>query len=405
MTNLPTGWSTATLRDSCLPIVKSDPADTGRQFIRYVDIGSVDGARHVITEVPQIASLGAPSRCRQILKAGDTVFSTVRPYLEKIAYVDQSLDGEFASTGFCVLRPGPRLLPQYLHYFTISRLMLDQVLPYQKGVSYPAVLDKEVRATEIPVPPLHQQRQIVDILEDHLSRLDAAYASVSRSISRLAALRDSALYAAYERARESPGVEMRTLDDLAKVSSGMTPLKGNKSFYEGGTIPWITSGDLHQGTITKATHFVTQRAIDHTSLKVVPAGTLLIAMYGEGKTRGTAAELHFEAATNQACAAVQLHDPALRSWVRLVLDANYSKLRRLAAGGVQPNLNLSIIKAIEIPIPSSLVRAELLQLRDTLDEANGRLVRELSAASRRASGLRKSLLTAAYSGRLNRALQ
>jgi type I restriction enzyme S subunit len=106
--------------------------------------------------------------------AGDSVFSTVRPYLERIAFVGTDLDGEFASTGFCVLRPQPQLNPQFLFHFLVSHFMLDQVLPMQKGVSYPAVLDKEVRSCLIPVPPLDEQRRIVAILEDHLSHLDAA---------------------------------------------------------------------------------------------------------------------------------------------------------------------------------------------------------------------------------------
>jgi type I restriction enzyme S subunit len=258
-------------------------------------------------------------------------------------------------------------------------------------------------AFEIPVPSLQEQHEILGVLEDHLSRLRAADASVSRCNRRLAALRDATLYAAVERARESRGVETYMLGDMAKVSSGMTPLKGNRSFYDGGAIPWITSGDLHQGVISEATHFVAQKALEETSLKLVPAGTLLIAMYGEGKTRGTAAELQIEAATNQACAAVQLHDATLRPWVRLVLDANYSKLRRLAAGGVQPNLNLSIIKSIEVPVPASTVRDEILRLRDESEDANSRLRQELSAASGRATNLRRSLLSAAFSGRLTAA--
>lgn len=256
------------------------------------------------------------------------------------------------------------------------------------------------QAFQIPIPPIEEQLDILGVLEDHLSRLDAADASMGRSIRRLATLRDAALYVAVERARESLGVEKRALGDMAKIGSGMTPLKGNRSFHLRGSIPWITSGDLHQGVITRATHFVTQKALDETTLKIVPAGTLLIAMYGEGKTRGTAAELDIDATTNQACAAVQLHDPALRAWVRLVLDANYSKLRRLAAGGVQPNLNLSIIKAIEVPVPAPTVRVELLDLRDKLDDTNGRLLQELLAARKRANKLRRSLLSAAFSGRL-----
>ncbi len=126
-------------------------------------------------------------------------------------------------------------------------------------------------------------------------------------------------------------------------------------------------------------------------------------MYGEGKTRGTAAELGIDATTNQACAAVALHDPRLRGWVRLVLDAKYSKLRRLAAGGVQPNLNLSVVGAIQIPIPSSDVRERLLGSRAELDDAQARLTAQLDKAQRRGVSLRRAVLAAAFSGRLTAA--
>jgi type I restriction enzyme S subunit len=252
----------------------------------------------------------------------------------------------------------------------------------------------------VPVPPLDEQRRIVELVEDQLFRLDAAQQGVRSGLRRSSALRDVALSTAVAEANKSPGVLVESLGALAKVSSGLTPLKGNRAFYDDGTIPWITSGDLHQGLITRPTQFVTQEALDSTTLKIVPSGTLLIAMYGEGKTRGTTAELVIDATTNQACAAVALHDDGLRPWVRLVLDANYSTLRRRAAGGVQPNLNLSLIKAIRIPVPRPEVREELLARRSELEEAQSRLQTQLDAAHRRGVSLRRSLLAAIFSGQL-----
>jgi type I restriction enzyme S subunit len=88
-------------------------------------------------------------------------------------------------------------------------------------------------------------------------------------------------------------------------------------------------------------------------VNLFPAGTLLVAMYGEGKTRGTVGELAIAATTNQACAAVQLTDPdpRHRAWTRLALEANYWSMRRLVSGGVQPNLNLNLVRQIVVPFP------------------------------------------------------
>lgn len=290
----------------------------------------------------------------------------------------------------------PKFLVHYFRYLALD----GQFLEHSRGVGIHHIGRARLASWPTPLPPLCEQHRIVDLLEDHLSRLDAADDSIRKSVRRLAALRDAALSQALGRARRLPGVTVATLGSLSKISSGLTPLKGNREFHDGGTIPWITSGDLHQGVITRATHFVTPKALEETTLKVVPAGALLIAMYGEGKTRGTAAELGIDATTNQACAAVVLHDSSLRPWVRLVLDANYSKLRRLAAGGVQPNLNLSVVKAIEIPLPGDELREELLGRRGEMDVAHARLRCELVASQRRSAALRRSLLAAAFSGRL-----
>lgn len=291
---------------------------------------------------------------------------------------------------------------RYLSGFLVLALQgyLDAIWAETSSITVKHLSSRSVAAIPLPAPPLDEQRRIAEILEDHLSRLDSASRAIEDSLLRLKALRDSSLLSAVGKAKRAAETVTYSLGKLAKVGSGMTPLRGNRAYYDGGTIPWITSGDLHQGVITRPSQFVTQKALDETSLKVVPAGSLLVAMYGEGKTRGTAAELGLDATTNQACAAITLHEPDLRAWVRLILDANYTGLRRLAAGGVQPNLNLSLIKAIEVPVPPADTRRMLISGITRIDEARERMKEELLSAQRRGTSLRRSLLAAAFSGRL-----
>jgi type I restriction enzyme S subunit len=127
-------------------------------------------------------------------------------------------------------------------------------------------------------------------------------------------------------------------------------------------------------------------------------------MYGEGKTRGTVGELAIEAATNQACAAIQLHnkDPSHRAWVRLALEANYWQMRRLASGGVQPNLNLKLVRQIKIPLADASIRDSLLRSRDMAELGRRQLESELRLVEQRESTLRRALLDVAFSGRLTR---
>ena len=162
----------------------------------------------------------------------------------------------------------------------------------------------------------------------------------------------------------------------------------------------MTSGDIRQGLIGEASHHVTTEALEATSLRLYPPGTLLIAMYGEGRTRGSVGELGIAATTNQACAAVRLHDPSLKDWVRTVLESRYQSMRRMAAGGVQPNLNLRLVRSISIPVPTLGTANRLLTRLDMVLQSIGPTRRELEHERGRAAALRRGLLEAAFTGRL-----
>lgn len=402
MRKFPDNWDLKPLSSVTLPISKTSPVATGRSNIRYVDIGSIAGPTRHIPELPLIESATAPSRARQVVQAGDTLFSTVRPYLEKIAFVGTALEGEFASTGFSVLRPGDELLPEYLYYYMTSKTLLDQVLPLQKGVSYPAVLDREVKAAKIPLPPLSEQRQIVEILEDHLSRLDAANTAIHRAALRVRQLVKASSTTIVNRAESDNRTTTLRLEDIASLGSGTTPARGNPRYWDQGTIPWVTSGDLSQGVITSSSQFVTDAALSETSLRILPAGTLLVAMYGEGKTRGTVGELAIDATSNQACAAITLNNSNTthRSWLRLVLESRYETLRRQSSGGVQPNLNIGLLRNLTVPWPTAEHAATLVdEHRRTIDMAR-RLETGLRTNLLRSRSLHRALLAAAFSGQL-----
>jgi len=107
----------------------------------------------------------APSRARKVVRAGDTVFATVRPYLRNIAQVPDELDDQICSTGFCVLRPRREsIVPDYLYYAVLSDGFVGRVASQQRGSSYPAVSDEVLLNEPIPLPPLAEQREIARIL-------------------------------------------------------------------------------------------------------------------------------------------------------------------------------------------------------------------------------------------------
>ncbi|MBS0318489.1 MAG: restriction endonuclease subunit S, partial [Proteobacteria bacterium] len=154
-----------------------------------------------------------------------------------------------------------------------------------------------------------------------------------------------------------------TIDQLAQVGTGVTPLRSKRVYFDGGSIPWTTSGALNDGLVTSAAEHVTQLALDECRLEIFPAGSLLVAMYGEGKTRGKCAELAFPSTINQAIAALVFEETAaaVRSHVKTALLDAYEAMRKQASGGVQPNLNLQIVKARCVPLPSLEEQAEIAE--------------------------------------------
>ena len=141
------------------------------------------------------------------------------------------------------------------------------------------------------------------------------------------------------------------LEDIAFIGTGATPMTKCSDYYYKGEIAWINSSSTNAPYIDKASNFITKKAISETNCVIYPKGTLILAMYGEGKTRGQISELLIEAATNQACAAICPFYKETKEYIKIFFESNYWHLRTLAEGGTQPNLNLGKISSYDIPFP------------------------------------------------------
>jgi len=194
---LPPNWKWMTIGEVTAPVTKINPRETPDEKFIYLDISSIDNRRNVVTEVKSYTGKNAPSRARQVVKAHDILFSTVRTYLKNIALVPKQYDGQLASTGFSVLRAVEGVENKYLFYYVLSRYFLEQLNSFQRGTSYPAVRDQDVRIQPIPIPPPNEQRRIVAKIEELFSQLDAGVAALEQARAQLKRYRQALLKAAF----------------------------------------------------------------------------------------------------------------------------------------------------------------------------------------------------------------
>lgn len=255
--------------------------------------------------------------------------------------------------------------------------------------------DMENRA--ICLPPLAEQRRIVAKLDALTARLARARAELDRVPVLAQQMRNAILVEVF-----SAGASTERIDALCMVGTGSTPKRGEARYYVGGTIPWVTSGVVNQRSVFEPTEHVTEAAIKETNCKVFPAGSLLVALYGEGKTRGKVTSLEIAAATNQALAVLHTFDTdrVEPAWIRRFLESRYEMTRSEAAGGVQPNLNLGIVKAIAVPLPPIAEQRQSLVAIDAAFARADRLEAEAVRARALLDRLESALLAKAFRGEL-----
>lgn len=184
-----TSWPTTSLGEVvCRPETWTPATSSPGQSFVYVDLSAVDQENKQIVGARRVPTEEAPSRARQLVAAGDVLVSTVRPNLNCVARVQPELDGATASTGFCVLRPSiARLSGSYLLQWVKTRQFVSSMTQRATGASYPAVSDKIVLESHIPLPPLAEQCRIAEVLD----RADALRAKRRAALTQLDTLTQS----------------------------------------------------------------------------------------------------------------------------------------------------------------------------------------------------------------------
>lgn len=318
----------------------------------YVDLSALDQNAKVVSRARELECSDAPSRARQLIRAGDVLVSTVRPNLNGVALVPPELDGATASTGFCVLRPRARQLDaRYLYQWVRSPRFVSDMVRKATGASYPAVSDRIVFESKLPLPPLPEQRRIAEILD----KADALRPKRRAALAQLDTLTQSIFHDMFGDPSTNPsGFPTKTLASLVReddtINYGVVQPGDD---FDGG-IPLVRVGDLLEGRVS------------HTSLKRIAPS--VEAAYKRSRLRGdeilvscvgsvgvVAAVEESQKGFNiaRAVARVPVAESIERSFVIAYLKTDYvqryfvSELRTVS----QPTLNIKQLSETRVFIP------------------------------------------------------
>jgi type I restriction enzyme S subunit len=192
--------------------------------------------------------------------------------------------------------------------------------------------------------------------------------------------------------------QIKKLGEVCVTTSGGTPSRGNKAYYNG-SIPWVKSGELNKGVIYDTEEKITEEAIKNSSAKIFPKGTLLIALYGA--TIGKLAFLGVDAATNQAVCGIYQNDSIDSKYIYNFLFHKKQDLVKQGIGGAQPNISQTILKKLEIPIPSLETQQAIVSKIEELFSALDKGIDDLKTAQQQLKTYRQSVLKWAFEGKLS----
>ena len=327
------------------------------------------------------------------------------------------------------VRTGPAVCPDFLALLLRHQAESGELSRLFTGTTIKHLPQEKLRLVRVPVAPPAEQERIVVAIEEAFSKLDAGEAALRTARQRLKRMRDAVLTAAVtgrlvpQDPTDTPVTELLAqagasalhraglddlplswrwirLGDMCRVSVGTTPSRADRTLWGGG-VPWVSSGEVAFNRIRHTRETISAAAIAGRPDRLLPRGTVMLAMIGEGRTRGQPAVLEIEAAHNQNCASIRVADaPIASAWLYTVLAARYERTRQSGAGNNQPALNKSLVEAIEVPLapPDEQLRVVAeVEWQFSFIEACERAV---DAGLARSAALRRSVLKAAFEGRL-----
>jgi hypothetical protein len=283
-------------------------------------------------------------------------------YAGFVSYWDQPI---FVSDAFSVKVNEEILVPRFTYHWVCGKQ--KELYSLKSGGGVPHVYPKDVAKFKCPIPPLEVQCEIVRIL-DQFTTLEAELeAELEARRAQYEYYRNQLLSYDALVSRCPNGVQYKSIGSFSKCVAGATPNSKNPSLWDG-DIPWMSSGEVNKKTVYSTNRFITQLGFDSCSTKMVPAGAVVIALAGQGKTRGTVARIRIELCTNQSLCAIITDKTVDSDYLFHYLSGQCDNLRAVSSGdGTRGGLNLKMIRAYKVPVPPIEEQRRIADVLDRFD--------------------------------------
>lgn len=331
---------------------------------------------------------------------GDLLFGKLRPYLAKTWLADRT----GAAVGdFLVLKPKKIADAGYLQYVLLSDAFLEPVTATTTGAKMPRTDWSTIKNMAVYVPPLDEQRVIADYLDQETAQIDALVAKQEEFIGLLRERRTAAVAAIIDR-EGSEQVRRDKLHRHVRMGNGSTPRSGESRYYDGGSIPWVNSSVVNQQEVHQPSKLVTLAAVAECHLPMVKPGSILVALTGQGKTRGAATISRISTTINQHLAFIE---PDIRYWVPeyllSLLHSKYDHLRRISSenGATKGGLTVGDLRALPVIMPRREVQTKAVEEIDSAVSRIDVLIAKAEEHIALAKERRSALITAAVTGQVD----
>ncbi len=345
----------------------------GTLGLRYV------GMEHVLPKLGKFATEtnGTQDEAESTVNVFSTkniLFGKLRPYLAKCVVADS--DG-VCSSEFLVLNPNQGVVPSYL----AATMLQPEFIQVVDGSTYGAKMPRAdwgfIGQQRLPLPTEGEQQAIADYLDTETARIDTLIREKEGLIELLREWRATVI-SELTLGTNLPSLKKATgnvhmpnipaewsvvrLGKYAKIGNGSTPLKDNADYWQGGTFPWLNSAVVNLDEVTEGSEFVTEAALQACHLPIVKAGSLLVALTGQGKTRGQTTVLRITATINQHLAFIALDPETFHcEYLHWTMTGMYGALRMVSdgQGGTKGALTCEDLSRFQVPKPPIEIQKQI----------------------------------------------